>query len=123
MTHLYENRHADCTPGDAGSDRLRYADPINDPFPGTRLKATPSRIEGTISDLEISIAGPYVGARPSLDTAMGGKTDTFYGPALDGLEPGSIAGSWLLEIYFSGQVHRSWPVSAHCRECMSAHSY
>lgn len=67
-------------------------------------------IESAITDLEVSIAGPYAGSRPDFTSATGTAISEIYSGPLSGLEPGTLAGSWLLDTWFNGQVHRSWPV-------------
>ena len=67
-------------------------------------------VESAISDLEVSIAGPYAGSRPNVAPTIGTTISEIYSGSLLGLEPGSLAGSWLLEAWFNGQVHKSWPV-------------
>jgi hypothetical protein len=67
-------------------------------------------VESAMTDLEVSIAGPYAGSRPDVTSATGTTTSEIYSGSLSGLEPGSLAGRWLLDTWFNGQVHRGWPV-------------
>jgi hypothetical protein len=67
-------------------------------------------VESAISDLEVSIAGPYAGSRPNVTPAIGTAISEIYSGSLRGLEPGSLAASWLVETWFNGQVQKSWPV-------------